>query len=191
LGHSHLDLGIVRLRGSYGIDIHFSQERFLVKYSFIAALALFAAACSKPGTHGASVDEAFRNAISPDTQTIVAVKVEKLKATDLYKRHQQLLNLPQFDLLAARAGFDPRRDVSSFCVVWDGQHMVLLAQGSLATNQIEDKLVAEGAQRTPYKGYTLFTRGPDSIGCLRTPARCRKSYKHALRKSRRIRKSGR
>ena len=53
---------------------------------------------------GASLDDAFRGGISPDAQTIVAIRMDKLKASDLYKRHEQLLELPQINAMAERAG---------------------------------------------------------------------------------------
>ncbi len=127
------------------------------------AALLLSVACSKTSSTGAALDADFRGGISPDAQTLIAVKLDQLKASELYKTHQQLLDLPQFNAMAERAGLDPRRDVSSLCIIWDGKHLVLLAKGTFQNAQLEQKLVANGAQRVPYKNFTLLTRGADSV----------------------------
>ncbi len=129
----------------------------------MAAAVLLGLSCSKTQQSGASLDEAFRAGISPDVQTIVAVKVDTLKASDLYRRHQQLLDLPQFNAMAERAGLDPRRDISNLCLTWDGKHLLLMAQGTFSSAQLEQKLLAGGAQRVQYKNFVLFTHDADAV----------------------------
>ncbi len=127
----------------------------------LAAL-LTAAACSKSPT-GAQVDKAFRSAISPDAQTLIALKLDQLKASDLYRRHQQELQLPLLDSMSQRLGLDPRRDLSDVLIVWDGKSLLLLAQGALNAAQLQSKLAAVGAQRVPYKNFALFTHEANSV----------------------------
>ena len=137
-----------------------------MKYSLLflsIAVVVFLAGCSKSQQTGASIDDAFQRGISSDAQTIVSVKLDKLKASELYRRHEQLLQLPQIDAMAEKAGLDPRRDIASLYLVWNGKHLLLLAQGGFSAAQMEQKLVAGGAQRVPYKTYTLLTRGNDSV----------------------------
>lgn len=130
--------------------------------AFVAALVL-SVGCSKTPPTGASLDPGFRGGVSSDAQTLIAVNLDQIKASELYKTHQQLFDLPQFNAMAERAGLDPRRDVSSLCIVWDGKHLVLLAKGTFQNAQLEEKLIAGGAQRVPYKTFTLLTRGVDSV----------------------------
>jgi hypothetical protein len=134
-----------------------------VKYCFALAALLIAAACRKTQSGGASVDGALGSAISPDAQTLFSVKLDKLKSSELYRRHQQQLDVPQLNALAERVGLDPRRDLSNMLLVWDGKHLLLLAQGSLSRANLEEKLTSGGAQRTAYKNFTLFTRGADAV----------------------------
>ncbi len=136
-----------------------------MKYCFallVGPAFITAVGCSHVGP-GAQVDKAFRSALSPDAQSLVSVKLDKLKATGVYRRHQQELNLPQFDEMAARVGLDPRRDLSSVLVVWDGKNPLLLAQGAIPATDLQAKLTAGGAQRVSFKNFTLFTRGADSV----------------------------
>jgi hypothetical protein len=138
-----------------------------VKYSFallpFVAAILVAVGCSKNQGGGASLDEVFRVGISPDVQTLVSIKMDQLKASEIYRSHQQLLNLPQFNAIAERAGLDPRRDIASLCLAWDGKHLLLMAQGAFSVATLEKKIMADGAQRVPYKNFTLLTRGADSV----------------------------
>ncbi len=129
----------------------------------LVAVLAFCASCSKNPAAGVSVNDAFRYGISPDVQTIVSIDLEKLKKTDLYHRHEQMLQLPQFDTFAQRAGIDPRRDVSALCLIWNGKHMVLLAHGDFPTAQLEAKLISNGAVRVPYKNFSLLQNGGDSV----------------------------
>lgn len=137
-----------------------------MKSQFACLLVFALASCSSNQHTGASVDALFRDAVSPDAQTLISVDLAKIKSTEIYRRHQQLLNLPQFDNLAQRAGLDPRRDVSSLLLVWDGKHVMVLAHGDFNKAQLEQKLAAEGAQRVPYKNFTLLTRDTDSVAFL-------------------------
>ena len=137
-----------------------------MKYYFALLLGtavLIAATGCDHAQHGAQADKAFRSAISPDAQSLFSVKLDKLKASDVYRRHRQELDLPQFNEWAERVGLDPRHDLSSLFVVWDGKYPLLLAQGAIPASQLEAKLTADGAQRVSFKNFTLFTRGADSV----------------------------
>jgi hypothetical protein len=137
-----------------------------VKYHFallVGAAVLIAATGCSHVQRGAQVDKPFRTAISPDAQSLFSVKLDKLKATDVYRQHEQQLDLPQFNEMAQRVGLDPRRDLSNVFVVWDGKNLLLLAQGAIPASQLEAKLTANGAQRVSAKNFTLFTRGADSV----------------------------
>jgi hypothetical protein len=129
----------------------------------VTAALVFVAGCTSSQRTGASVDGAFRSAVPPDAQTLVSVKLDKLKASDLYRRHRQELELPQFDAMSNRAGLDPRRDLSNILLVWDGKHLLLLAQGTFSNAQLEEKLTGGGARRVPYKNFMLFSRSSDSV----------------------------
>ncbi len=133
-----------------------------MKYLLLFVL-MIAIGCSGSRQSGAAVDDAFRNGISPDAQTLVSVQFDKLKTSELYRRHQQLLDVPQLNAMAERAGLDPRRDVSQLLLVWDGKHMLLLAKVTASTTKLEEKFIADGAQRVAYRNFSLLTRGPDSI----------------------------
>jgi hypothetical protein len=124
---------------------------------------LFSLGCGKAPPAGVSVDSAFRPFVLSSTKALVSVEVEKVKATDIYKRHQKEFDLPQLNALAERTGLDPRRDLAALLVTWDGTHPLLLARGSFTAEKLEKQLDGVGAQRTRYKSYTLLGNPRESI----------------------------
>ncbi len=119
--------------------------------------------CGKAPLAGVSVDSAFRPFVLPATKALVSVELENIKTTEIYKRHQQEFNLPQLNALAERTGVDPRRDVASLLVTWDGCHPLLLARGSFTAENLEKQLRGAGAERTTYKTYTLLGNPRESV----------------------------
>jgi hypothetical protein len=138
--------------------------RNVVAFAPLAGLILFfSLACGKAPLAGVSVDSAFRPFVPPGTKAVVSVDLEKVKATEIYKRHQQEFNLPQLDAMAERTGLDPRRDLTSLLVSWDGSHPLLLARGSFTAQNLEKQLRGAGAERTSYKAYTLLGNPRESV----------------------------
>jgi hypothetical protein len=135
----------------------------------IAVVALLAAGliaglgCGKAPATGVSVEPAFRSAIPKNTKALLSIQIEKLKATELYKRHQTEFDLPQLDALAERVGLDPRRDLTALLLAWDGDKALVLARGSFAPAELGRKLGAMGIPRFSYKKYTLFGEGKDAV----------------------------
>jgi hypothetical protein len=119
--------------------------------------------CGKAPLAGVSVDSTFRPFLLPATKAVVSVELEKIKTTDIYKRHQQEFNLPQLNAMAERTGLDPRRDVGSLLVSWDGSHPLLLARGNFTPENLEKQLRGAGAEHTAYKAYTLLGNPRESI----------------------------
>jgi hypothetical protein len=124
---------------------------------------LFLLGCGKPPLAGVSIDPTFRSYVLPDAKALVSVQVEKVKTTELYKRHQHEFDLPQLNAMAERTGLDPRRDLASLLVSWDGSHPLLLARGSFTAGNLEKQLRDAGPVRTSYKAYTLLGNARESV----------------------------
>lgn len=124
---------------------------------------LFALGCGKAPLAGVSVDPAFRPFVLPGAKALVSVQVEKIKATELYKRHQREFDLPQLNAIAERTGLDPRRDLAALLVSWDGSHPLLVARGSFTAGNLEKQLLDAGATRTSYKAHTLLGNPRESV----------------------------
>lgn len=123
--------------------------------AIVAALAM-AAACTKPGATGVSVDSAFRSFIPPDTKALASADLDRFKQSGFYQRHRDQLNIPLLDAMSERTGLDPRRDISNLLIVWNGREPAILARGHFSAKTLEPRFASLGMQRVRYKNYTLF-----------------------------------
>jgi hypothetical protein len=126
-------------------------------------LGLLLVGCGKAPLAGVSVDSAFRPFVLPGTKALISVDLEKVKATEIYKRHQQEFDLPQLNAIAERTGLDPRRDLAALLVSWDGSQPLLLARGGFTAANLEKQLRGAGAKRTSYRAYTLLGNPKESV----------------------------
>lgn len=114
-----------------------------------------------------SVDPAFRRFVPPDTKALGEVRLEKLRATPFYQRHEQQFNFPQLDEFAERTSVDPRRDISDVLMAWNGEQALALARGHFRESDIEQKLRSMGARTVKYRDRKLFSTSDQSIAFVR------------------------
>jgi hypothetical protein len=123
---------------------------------FVLGAAIGSLGCTRHhGATGVSVDPALGSLVPADTKALGAVDVDKLKASDFYKRHRNELKIPMLDTMAERTGFDPRRDISELLVAWNGKEFAGLARGRFDPNALKSNsgMAKESAR---YRNYTLF-----------------------------------
>jgi hypothetical protein len=142
-----------------------------VRTLFFAMLAVAVAggvACRKAPATGVSVDSSLSSALSPDTKALLSIDVKGLVASDLYHRHQADFASPRLDQFAERLGVDPRRDLRTVLIAWNGSDPLLMARGTFSARALEQKL-ADRKAGTPatrtvsYQSFTLFSQGGNSI----------------------------
>jgi|GEM_PF-1231105 len=132
--------------------------------AFLLASLLIGLGCGgKRGATGIAVDPAFTRLIPPDTEVLAGVRIDRLKDSAFYKRHEDQLNIPAIDEFSERAGIDPRRDLSGLLIAWNGKRPVVMARGRFAQDEVERKLSSLGARQSAYKKYVLFGTGQDSL----------------------------
>jgi hypothetical protein len=129
----------------------------------IAAVLAIAAACSKPGGTGVSVNAAFRSLIPPDTKVLGAADLDNFKNSAFYTRHRDELNIPLLDAMSERIGLDPRRDIADVLIAWNGKDPVVLARGHFKPETLEPRFASLGMRRIRYKSYTLFGDGQNAL----------------------------
>lgn len=129
----------------------------------VVAVLTIAAACTKPGATGVSVNSALRPFIPPDTKALGAADLDRFKESDFYKRHRGELNIPLLDAISERVGVDPRRDVSDVLIAWNGKSPAVVARGRFKAEALEPKFDSLGMRRIRYKSYTLFGNGQDAL----------------------------
>lgn len=121
----------------------------------VCALAV-SAACGRAGSV-VKVDPALAALIPSDTAVMVGAKLDKLRETEVYRKHFSETAIPRLDEFARDTGLDPRKDV------WDvlfcsnaSTSGVLMVRGKFSQGELEPKLEREGAVRMKHKGYNLF-----------------------------------
>jgi hypothetical protein len=139
--------------------------RYLLTGFLLAAA--FLGGCMKPGESGVSVNPAFRPLVPKDAKALASIDLDSLKQAGVYKRHQDLLNLPLLDGMSERIGVDPRRDISNLLVAWNGRDAVAFAKGGFDVSALEAKLVSLGARPVRYRNYTLFDQDREALAFLK------------------------
>jgi hypothetical protein len=87
---------------------------------------------------------------------LVGVKADALRSTEFYRRFVLSRPQPRLDAFVKRTGLDPRQDIWELLIASDGTSMVAMARGKFSPAGLEPTLSQSGAQRFPYKGYTLI-----------------------------------
>ncbi len=105
--------------------------------------------------------------IPPDARALAGIDIADLKNTEFYKRESGRLNASGLDLMAARTGLDPRRDLTHVVVAWDGKQVLVIVKGRFSPDDLERKLTAAGAHNTPYRKYKLLGDVKNSVAFLK------------------------
>ncbi len=122
--------------------------------SVASLLAL--AACAPRASRTVKIDPALATLIPPDAVVLVGVKADALRSTEFYRRFVLSRPQPQLDDFVKRTGLDPRKDIWELLIASDGKTAVAMARGKFSPAGLEPTLTQSGAQRFPYKGYTLL-----------------------------------
>ncbi len=135
---------------------------------FICSLALVATLCScqRGGVIGVEVDPKLKGYIPPKTEALVGFNLEKVKQSEFYKRHEAQLDFSQLNQFSQRIGMDPRRDLSSFLVAWDGADTFAMGRGAFDSPQLEKRLRAANESSEKYGKVTLYGDGRNDIALL-------------------------
>lgn len=118
------------------------------------ALALTVAGCRPKPRAAVNVDPALAMLVPETAVALAGVKVEAVRATALYKRHEDELIWSAF---SKSTGLDLKKDVWEVLVVFEPSAPVVLARGKFSPGfgGLEPQ-VLPGAPRTPYKSYTII-----------------------------------
>jgi hypothetical protein len=123
----------------------------------IVLAALLLSGCGRVGVVAPKVDPALATLIPADTAIMVGGKLDKLRETEVYKKHFSNVAIPRLDDFARDTGLDPRKDVWDVLFCSNGSNSgVLMARGKFTQGELEPRLEREGATRMKHKGYNLF-----------------------------------
>src|SRR5690242_6925191 len=132
-----------------------SRLHYLVVLS--SALAL---ACGLAQTGRTRIDPTLAAFVPADATMLAGVRMDEIRVTPLYQRMLAEKRLGQLDDFARETGFDPRKDVRELLVASNGTDALVAARGTFKIREVE------GAAKTSYKGYTLYTRGQGGVALI-------------------------
>ena len=113
------------------------------------------------------MDPSIATLVPADTVIMAGTRLEALLKTKVYQDNFANRNIPQIDEFAQRTGLDPRKDLWELLFASNGTHSVVLGRGKFGDEMMAPGLdrnySKEGAQRTGYKGFTLFENSQGGI----------------------------
>lgn len=128
----------------------------------VCLLSITLVSCSRKSANGVEVDSALKGYILPKSKVLAGVDLNNLKQTEFYRRHQSQLEIPQLNRFAEQIGIDPRRDLSSFLLSWDGTDVLAMTRGTFDPSKLEKRLSAN-MQQEKYNKLTLFGDGKQDV----------------------------
>lgn len=117
---------------------------------FTAGLVIASALCAQ--TSDARFDPGLAAFVPADTVLLTGVQMDALRVTPLYQQMVSKQRLDEFEELARRTGFDPRRDVRQLLMASNGADSLLIARGAF---QVKPQA---GMKRSLYNGVTIHEK---------------------------------
>jgi len=130
--------------------------------TMIVALAVLAVPGCRPKPQaGPKIDPALATMVPETAVGLAGVKIEAVRATEVYKRFAGGLDLSEF---SRTTGLDLKTDVWELLFVYEPPGWVVMARGKFSPGfgGLEPR-VLEGAPRTPYKGHTIIGDAQASV----------------------------
>lgn len=119
--------------------------------------SVVAASLAILGCH--SADTGLTAFIPGDTLALLGVRMDQLRATQIYQKLRAQGHFSELDDLRKRTGFDPTRDVTELLVAFNGKDAVTIARGHFTLSD-------PGAKQAAYKGYPLYLHGDGAYALI-------------------------
>jgi hypothetical protein len=137
----------------------------MLRLLLILSGTIYLAGCSSKLGPAQRVDPALATLLPSDTVFLSGVRVEALRATPVYKKHEQQFQ-KQLDEFGSKAGIDARKDLWEILAASNGKDSLVFARGKFSQMGLEPKLEREGAKRFSHKGYTLIGSEENAVAFL-------------------------
>ena len=124
--------------------------------SILLLFCLMLAACRPKPSPTILIDPALITLVPADTIFLAGVRMEPIRATEVYKKYVLDKKIEMLDEFTKKTGLDPRADLWEFLIAGNGKDTIVMARGHFSEMGLEPKLNIEGAQRFTYKGFTLL-----------------------------------
>lgn len=138
-------------------------------FLFVAIAIATTVSCSKEMQPGISVDESFTPLVRSDSTIVAGIDLERLRATPLYQKLKDRLDLSVLDQFSEQFGLDPRKDLNRLLFVSDGKKDYFLANGGFKNDTVKQKIQTLGLRTSSYKGTDVIGDGQKSFALLKGP----------------------
>lgn len=128
----------------------------LARAGLSAPLIVILAGCGSLTSHG-PIDPALAVFVPPDTVALAGVRMDRLRATPIYRKLAEGDRLPRFDQFRTESGFDPSRDIGAILLAADGKHVLAIAHGTFPPKP-PGNLTESG-----YRGYKLYSKDQGEV----------------------------
>lgn len=147
------------------VDAHCTDAILSRRQLLLSPLLLLS--CNREITHQ-RVDPALAPLIPQDTTTLIGVRADNLRNTPAWDKLFPAQGPITLEALKKRTGLDLRTGMHEAVLCSGGKHRVALIRGKFVdggiTNAgIEPDLKLEGAQKLPYKGFSLIGREEEAV----------------------------
>ena len=143
--------GSSRTRSSRQAGVDAGRRTGVLPYAAMLLCAILAG-CGGSLTRNGPIDPALAVFIPPDTVALAGVRMDRLRATPIYRKLAERNRLPRFDQFRTESGFDPSRDLHEILLAGDGKNVLAIAHGAFPPKPPGNLKASE------YKGYTLYAK---------------------------------
>lgn len=140
------------------------MHRVSVALLFLGLLGT--ASCHRNNEKGVFLDPAFGPLIPPDATALAGIRLEKIRATPLYKKYQDKLPLNLLEQFKEKTGLDPEHDIWEMVIAGTPSDYMVFARGHFTVGELEPKLDPLGKNRVSYKGYNLIGEERNAVTFL-------------------------
>jgi len=116
----------------------------MTRIAYLPLASLILAGCGR-----GPIDPSLAVFISPDTQALVGVRMDQLRATPAWRKLAASNLLPRLDPVRLE-------DIREILLAGDGKQMLAIATGAFETKPA-------GLDSTPYRGHALFATSGDTV----------------------------
>ncbi len=127
---------------------------------------LLLTSCQRNGGPGMEVDPKLKGFIPAKSKALIGINIDKLKQTEFYKRHEARLAIPQLNEFSQQIGMDPRHDLSSFLLAWDGTGELAASRGTFDADQLEKRLQSRSTPHQTYNKAVLYGDSTNGFALL-------------------------
>lgn len=120
------------------------------------AVLLILASCGPRRLTHVTIDPALATLVPADTVALAGVRLDRLRQTRFYEKLLAAGPSGGLGRFLKEAGFDPNSDLWEALIAFNGKEAAVMLRGKFSPMGLEPRLERAGAQRIPYKGYTLI-----------------------------------